>query len=126
MATDDHAWLSDEHRKVGGDNLGPDPYEHLLAALGTCTSMTIRMCANQKKWPLQDVHLDLSHPRVHASDSASAPDENRKIDQITRRLHLFGDLTQEPRDRLTQIADRDPVHRTLTDDIEIQTELVEP
>jgi putative redox protein len=84
------------------------------------------MCANQKKWPLQDVHLDLSHPRVHASDSASAPDENRKIDQITRRLHLFGDLTQEPRDRLTQIADRDPVHRTLTDDIEIQTELVEP
>ncbi|MFT5392413.1 MAG: putative OsmC-like protein/alpha/beta superfamily hydrolase [Gammaproteobacteria bacterium] len=126
VATDDHAWLSDEPRKMGGDNLGPDPYEHLLAALGTCTSMTIRMYANQKKWPLEDVHLDLSHTRVHAWDSASAPDENRKIDQITRRLHLIGDLTQEQRERLTQIADRCPVHRTLTNEIEIQTELVEP
>lgn len=123
VISDDHAWLSDEPRRMGGDNLGPDPYEHLLAALGTCTSMTIRMYANRKKWPLDDIDIDLRHSRVHAMDCDGCEENATKIDLIERVISLKGDLTEEQRTQLFRIADRCPVHRTLENEIRIESEL---
>ncbi|MEM7254874.1 MAG: OsmC family protein, partial [Pseudomonadota bacterium] len=124
VATDDHTWLADEPRRVGGDNLGPDPYEHLLAALGTCTSMTIRMYANRKEWPLEDVHINLRHSREHAGDSAAAEDgPSPTVDVITREIEFEGPLDDAQRQRLLEIADRCPVHRTLLNTMRIDTAL---
>lgn len=123
VTCDDHTWLADEPTRVGGDNLGPDPYEHLLAALGTCTSMTIRMYANRKGLPLEDVEVELSHSREHASDCEGCEESGTKIDVITRVVHLYGDLEPEQRQRLLEIADRCPVHRTLENEIRVNTAL---
>ncbi|MCB1741001.1 MAG: OsmC family protein [Gammaproteobacteria bacterium] len=121
VSSDDHAWLADEPKRVGGDNLGPDPYEHLLAALGACTSMTIRMYANRKQWPLTDIQVELVHSREHAADCDDCEDSATRIDVITRRIRLEGDLSDEQRQRLMEIADRCPVHRTLENEIRIDT-----
>ena len=124
--SDDHYWLADEPESVGGDNLGPDPYEHLLAALGTCTSMTIRMYANRKKWPLEDVAVRLTHTRKHAQDCRDcdeAPATNgAKLDVLSRMISFAGPLDDTQRQRLLEIADRCPVHRTLKGDLRIETE----
>lgn len=124
VATDDHAWLSDEPKRMGGDNLGPDPYEHLLASLGTCTSMTIRMYANRKKWPLEDVRILLEHSREHAKDCEDCDDKPTKVDVLSRRITLVGPLDEKQRARLMQIADRCPVHRTLEGELRIDTHQV--
>lgn len=125
--TDTHQWLADEPKAMGGDDRGPDPYEHLLAALGTCTSMTMRMYANHKKWPVDDIVVTLSHSREHCADCEEAglkTDAKGQIGVITRTLQIEGDdLTEEQRNRLKQIADRCPVHRTLEHHIRIDTEL---
>ncbi|HEY5775755.1 MAG TPA: alpha/beta fold hydrolase, partial [Xanthomonadales bacterium] len=123
VITDSHVWLADEPTAVGGGDLGPDPYEHLLAALGTCTSMTIRMYANHKKLPLDDVTVTLSHDRQYASDCEGCETAPGKIEVINRTVTLKGDLSEEVRQRLLQIADRCPVHRTLRSDLKIQTQL---
>ncbi len=124
IETDDHTLYADEPLKVGGDNLGPDPYEFLLTSLGTCTSMTIRMYANHKKWPLEDLIVDLSHRRDHCADSADCPDTDKLLDIIEREITLVGDLDEGQRARLLEIADRCPVHRTLENDIVVKTVLV--
>jgi len=121
VASDDHAWVADEPKKMGGSNFGPDPYEHLLAALGTCTSMTIRMYANRKKWPLDDVDILLTHSREHVSDCEHCEEESARVDVLAREIHLQGDLSTEQRARLLEIADRCPVHRTLEGPIRIVT-----
>ncbi|MCZ6619095.1 MAG: alpha/beta fold hydrolase, partial [Gammaproteobacteria bacterium] len=95
VASDDHAWLADEPKTVGGDNLGPDPYEHLLAALGTCTSMTIRMYANRKQWPLKDVQVKLQHTREHAADCANCEDKPTRVDVLSRAIRLEGELDEK-------------------------------
>ena len=123
VASDDHAWLADEPKSVGGDNLGPDPYEHLLAALGTCTSMTIRMYANRKRLPLEDVEVLLDHKRVHAQDCEDCENSGSMLDLISRTITFKGDLTEEQINRLLSIADRCPVHRTLENDPVIETTL---
>ncbi len=124
VTSDDHAWLADEPKSMGGSNLGPDPYEHLLAALGTCTSMTIRLYANRKKWPLEDIDVRLRHRRDHATDCENCDDDgNGAIDVLSREITLAGDLSDEQRRRLLEIADRCPVHRTLTGRIRIDTVL---
>jgi len=125
VITDSHVWLADEPTAVGGGDLGPDPYEHLLAALGTCTSMTIRMYANHKKLPLDDVTVTLSHDRQYIDDCMGCDDSPRKIEVINRNVTLVGDLSEETRQRLLQIADRCPVHRTLHSDLNIQTQHVD-
>lgn len=125
VATDDHAWVADEPKKVGGDNLGPDPYEHLLAALGTCTSMTIRMYANHKKIPLEDVDITLSHSREHNQDCEDCDEQTARLDVLSRSIKLTGNLSDAERARLLQIADRCPVHKTLEGDLQIRTELSE-
>ena len=119
--SDTHRWIADEPTSVGGSNLGPDPYEHLLAALGTCTSMTIRMYANRKKWPLKDVKVQLRHYRVHGEDCEQCDDQTRQIDIIDREITFKGDLDEQQQQRLMEIADRCPVHRTLHGTLEIKT-----
>jgi putative redox protein len=121
MITDHHFWLADEPVDVGGANLGPDPYEHLLAALGSCTSMTLRMYANRKDLKLDDVRVSLSHTRQHGEDCAHCDEENAQIGVLRRTISLKGDLTEKERQRLLQIADRCPVHRTLEGKIVIET-----
>lgn len=119
--TDNHSWVADEPKRMGGDNLGPDPYEHLLAALGTCTSMTIRMYANRKQWPLDDVQIRLSHSREHGADCEGCEDLGSKVDVLSRSIRLEGQLDASQRARLIEIADRCPVHRTLEGPLEIVT-----
>jgi putative redox protein len=121
VTSDDHGWLADEPKKVGGDNLGPDPYEHLLAALGTCTSMTVRMYANRKQWPLDDIEVQLEHSRDHVSDCEHCDEGDQKVDVLSRAIRLEGDLDATQRARLLEIADRCPVHRTLEGPLRIDT-----
>ena len=120
---DDHAWLADEPERAGGDNEGPDPYEQLLAALGTCTSMTLRLYANRKQWPLEDVEIELWHERDHGPDCERCEEDGQIIDVIHRRVRLIGPLEPAQRARLLEIADRCPVHKTLTGDLRIESSL---
>jgi putative redox protein len=125
VLSDTHSWLADEPTSMGGGDLGPDPYEHLLAALGTCTSMTIRMYANHKKLPLDDVSVVLSHSRQHREDCENCDAEPRQIEVLQKLVTLKGDLSDAERRRLLEIADRCPVHRTLHSELEVRTELVD-
>jgi putative redox protein len=120
---DRHALLADEPIGIG-DDTGAAPYDFLLAGLGACTSMTIRMYADRKKWPLESVAVRLHHDKVHADDCAECETTTGKIDVIDRELVITGDLTEEQRARLLEIADKCPVHRTLESEIHITTDLV--
>jgi len=102
--------LADEPAKFGGTNKGLTPYGFVAAGLGACTSMTIRMYARRKGWPLTGVSVDISHAKEHATDAA---DPGAKVDHFDRTIRLEGDLSDEQRARLLEIADKCPVHRTL-------------
>ncbi len=121
--SDSHYWLADEPLAVGGNNAGPDPYEHLLAALGTCTAMTLRMYANRKGLPLQHVSVELQHTRDYHHDCLDCGDKPMQIEVLQRVVYLRGDLSREQTDRLLQIADRCPVHRTLHSELQVKTVL---
>lgn len=121
--TDDHHWLSDEPLQVGGQNLGPDPYEHLLTALGACTSMTIRMVASRKQWPLENIKVILSHTREHSEDCVDCEGKKAYLETISRHIQLTGDLNEEQRSRLTEVADKCPVHKTLSHHLNIKTKV---
>ena len=121
LFTPDHQLLSDEPTHYGGSNLGPSPYDLLLMALGSCTSMTIRMYANHKKIDLQDINIHLNHERIHSDDCADCDGLTGKIERITREIELKGDLTDAQRKRLIEIADRCPVHLTLENDLVVKT-----
>ena len=123
VAAGPHAWLGDEPTDVGGLDTGPSPYDLFLASLGTCTSMTLRMYASRKDWPLESVRVTLTHERVHAKDCADCEKPGGLIDEITRSLELRGPLDDAQRARLLEIADRCPVHRTLQNEIKIRTSL---
>ena len=118
-----HTFYADEPVDAGGDNAGPDPYELLLAALGACTSMTLLLYARRKRWPLEDVEVRLSHRRDYARDCEDCDAKPVQIDQIERRITLKGDLDQAQRVRLLEIAEKCPVHRTLTGTIRINDRL---
>jgi putative redox protein len=117
-----HQLLADEPTPVG-DDAGPTPYDLLLAALGACTSMTVRMYANRKGWPLERVRVTLRHSRIHAKDCADCETTVGWIDHIDRRVELSGDLDESQRDRLLLIAERCPVHQTLTSEVRVDTAL---
>ena len=124
IQTDEHHWYADEPISVGGSNLGPDPYEHLLAGLGACTSMTVRMYANRKKWKITELSIQLRHFRDHGQDCDRCDRDNPAIDVIERQIAIKGDLDEGQLQRLMEIADRCPVHRTLHGKIAIETTLV--
>lgn len=119
-----HVLRADEPEALGGADLGPDPYAYLLASLGACTSMTLRMYAERKGWNLTHVMVHLRHGRVHAEDCRSCEAATGLVDVIVREVELEGDLTEEQRRRLLEIADKCPVHRTLTGQMRIATGLV--
>jgi len=115
-----HSFITDEPVAAGGEDAGPDPYTLLLAALGSCISMTVTLYARRKGWPLERVRVRLRQRRIHAKDCAEcASDSNDFIHQIERTVELEGDLDEEQRARLREIAHRCPVHRTLTNEIAI-------
>jgi putative redox protein len=118
-----HVLRADEPAANGGNDSGPDPYSYLLAALGSCTAMTLRMYARQKKWPLEKVRVVLKHDKVHAADCADCETREGKVDRIERWIELDGPLSDEQQQRLLEIADRCPVHRTLASKIVITTRL---
>ncbi len=118
-----HELVADEPTSVGGTDLGPNPYDYLLAALGACTNMTLRMYAGRKKWPLEGVETRLRHSKIHARDCEECQSETGKIDVIEKVVEVHGPLTEEQRQRLLEIAGRCPVHRTLTSETVIRSRL---
>src|SRR5262249_55123351 len=117
-----HILTADEPIENGGNDLGPTPYDFLLAALGSCTAMTLRLYADLKKIPLTKVIVRLQYEKIYADDCADCENTHSKIDHIDRQIELQGNLTEEERQKLLDIANKCPVHRTLTSKIFITTE----
>lgn len=121
ITTDNHRWVSDEPVGVG-DDAGPNPYDLLLGALGACKVITIQMYARRKGWPLEGVQVALSTYKIHAKDCEDCEsDPNAKIDIIEVEISFQGELTHDQRQRLAEISERCPVHRTLVNEIKIRT-----
>ncbi len=118
-----HALVADEPVAYGGTGLGPSPYDYLLAALGSCTSMTVQMYARRKNWPLEDAVVRLKHEKIHAQDCEHCEEKDGKIDHFERELDLKGPLSADQRERLLEIAEKCPVHRTLHSEVVIRTRL---
>jgi len=116
---------ADEPVAAGGTATGPDPYQLLLAAVGACTSMTVALYARRKRWPLERVRVQLTHSRIHSEDCARCDTDARHLDRIERELDFEGPLSTDQRRRLVEIAEKCPVHRTLTGELHIVTRLVE-
>ncbi len=118
-----HRLRADEPADAGGTDTGPPPYDYLLAGLGACTSMTIRLYADLKKLPLEKVTVRLRHGKVHAQDCAECETKEGKIDRIDREIELAGSLDEGQRAKLLEIANKCPVHRTLHSEIWIPTQI---
>jgi uncharacterized OsmC-like protein len=118
-----HHLIADEPVDVGGLDTGPSPYDLLLASLGACTTMTLRMYADRKGLALSGVSVRLQHSKIHASDCASCETSEGRIDRIDKVITLEGDLDDVQRARLLEIADKCPVHRTLHSEVQVRTAL---
>lgn len=118
-----HVLSTDEPFAAGGTDTGPSPYEYLLGALGACTAMTLRMYLKRKGWPVGRISVHLSHDRVHVEDCADCEDKDIKLDRIRRVIRFEGELDETQRQRLLEIANKCPVHRTLTSEIRVETAL---
>jgi uncharacterized OsmC-like protein len=119
-----HRLNSDEPAEAGGTDTGPSPYELLLAALGSCTSMTVALYARRKGWPLERVTVSLRHYKIHASDCAECETREGMLDRIERDIQFTGVLTTEQQSKLLEIANKCPVHRTLKSEIDIRTRAI--
>jgi putative redox protein len=120
-----HHIVADEHKSIDGTDLGPNPYDYLLASLGSCTTMTLKMYANRKNWNLDSVKAILDHKRIYAQDCEECETKIGKIDYIEREIEILGDLDKDQIKRLLEIADKCPVHRTLHSEIVVKTKLLE-
>ncbi len=118
VATNNHQFLADEPPVVGGKGLGPSPFEFLLSALGSCTVMTLRMYADRKKWDLQEVTAHLSYSKENVRDTSGA--SGKIISQFDLELEIEGNLTPEQKNRLLEIANKCPVHKTLIGEVEVE------
>jgi len=116
-----HALVADEPEANGGRDLGPDPYDYLASALGSCTVMTLNMYARRKGLPVERVRCEVSHDRIHAKDCEACEKDQGQVDRFTRMIQIEGDLDEDQRTRMLEIADRCPVHRTLENEIRIET-----
>lgn len=121
VMADGHALVVDEPVGLGGTDAGPNPYDYLLAALGSCTAMTVRMHADRKGWPLESVRVLMKHGKIHAKDCEECETKNGRIDRIELELELEGPLDEQQRLRLREIAEKCPVHRTLDSEVLIET-----
>lgn len=120
-----HTLKADEPVSVGGNDSGPTPYDYLLTALGACKSMTMRMYADRKKFPLDQARVTLRHQKIHAEDCDTCETEEGRVDEIDVEIHLEGDLTDEQRQRIYEIAERCPVHQTLKSEVNLKSKLSE-
>ncbi len=121
-----HTLRADEPASVEGTDTGPNAYDLLLAALGSCTSITVAMYARRKSWPLEAVTVRLRHSKVHAADCEEAESKEGWLDHIERDLELTGALSDNQRARLLEIANKCPVHRTLMSEVHVETRLTPP
>ena len=122
-----HALLVDEPAAYGGTDTGPTPYDLIAAALGACTSVTLRMYADRKDWPLEEIAVRITHSKVHAVDEEQCETSaTARLDLLEREIDLVGALSDEQRARLLEIADRCPVHRTLSAGVHVKTRLAPP
>ena len=119
-----HELYADEPVSFGGTESGPSPYDLLLAALGSCTSMTIGFYARKRKWPLENITVSLRHSKIHAIDCEECETKEGRIDRIELDVQLTGSLTDEQRAKLIEIAGKCPFHQTLTSEINIKTRAV--
>ena len=119
-----HLLVADEPVAVGGEDAGPSPYDYLLTALGACTSMTMRLYAERKRINVDRFSIRLSHRKIHAEDCADCDTKDGNIGEIALDITIEGDVPQAERARLMEIADRCPVHQTLTHEIKIRSSLV--
>jgi putative redox protein len=124
IAAGPHRLIGDEPESVGGSDTGPSPYDFLLAALGSCTSMTVGMYARKKNWPLERVTVWLRHSKIYAAECSECETREGMLDRIERDVRFEGPLSAEQRSRLLEIANKCPVHRTLTSEINIRTRLL--
>jgi len=123
IAVGPHRLTADEPTAEGGADGGPNPYDLLLGALGSCTSMTVGLYARRRKWPLETVTVSLRHGKIHAADCADCETREGMLDRIEVDLELSGALTDAQRAKLLEIAGKCPVHRTLTSEIDVRTHL---
>ena len=123
IKTGAHRLTADEPVSFGGNDFGPSPYQLVAAGLAACTAMTLRLYADRKKWDLKEVYVHISHEKTHAEDCLNCESATSKIDKFTREIELAGDLNDEQKQRLLEIADKCPVHRTLEAKSRIETRL---
>jgi putative redox protein len=126
MRAGKHYFTADEPKSFGGEDFGPSPYELISAGLAACTSMTIQMYARRKKWPLKNVETHVDHQKTHAEDCENCERNTSKIDVFEREIVLEGNLDEQQKQRLLEIADKCPVHRSLSNKVKITTRLTNP
>lgn len=123
MKAGSHEIIADEPKDVGGTDIGPSPYELVMSALGACTAMTMRMYAKRKAWALDEVEVTLRHNKIYAEECEHCMESSGKVDQFERIISMKGDLDDDQRKRLMEIANKCPVHKTLEGNASIKTEM---
>lgn len=121
MSAGNHELIADEPESLGGGERGPDPYDYLLMSLGSCTVITLKMYADRKKWPVEDIYVELRHFKSHAKDCRDCEKPDAKMDHIEKDIIVKGDLSDEQLDKLLEISEMCPVHKTLLGKMNIES-----